>query len=523
MDRREFMKVGIGAGTMALSPMARAAAADKAWHAGPVEHLLPTVNDRRLLLKVSLSRPERAVSLVIGDRRVAGRRTDSDGFNWGFDATALQPSHAYTLTLVDAAGRALCDSWPIRTFPAPQDAPQKLRLAIYTCAGGHDLLGLFVPMTTRVRLLQRALSFQPDAVIANGDHIYWDQRTVRARQSGASPRAEAYAGRFDRVAPVLGSPNEAVLKRAVGPQIAPLYGTHCRSTPVFFVQDDHDYFENDEADDRFVSFPPDPFMLAAARASQSLYYPEFLPDPNRPLGLASASANDRPAGISESFGTLRYGRLAEILMYDCRRFMTLKGQSATFVPPETETWLKARMASGDTGHVINIPSTPPGWSAGKWGEWYGDLEANGGLTTTKPKPYWQPGWRQQHDRLLQAASAMKGRIPLFISGDLHAIGETRIRRTGDVDLAANPVVSILSGPIGTDNYGWPSFFRRMSPQTPAGLAVDELQPAIEENGFLIVDLTPETITARFFKWRHESPDVIAGLEPFRTTVLRRNA
>src|SRR5258708_13204723 len=157
--------------------------------------------------------------------------------------------------------------------------------------------------------------------------------------------------------------------------------------------------------------------------------------------------------------------------------MTLKGQSATFVPPETETWLKARMASGDDGEVIKIRAEAGGWRAGKWGEWYGDLEANGGLTTTKPKPYWQPGWRQQHDRLLQAASAMKGRIPLFISGDLHAIGETRIRRTRHVHLAAHPVGSLLSGPIGTDNYGWPSFFRPISPQTPAGLAVDELQPA----------------------------------------------
>ena len=33
-------------------------------------------------------------------------------------------------------------------------------------------------------------------------------------------------------------------------------------------------------------------------------------DANRPRGLASASAEDRPPGISESFGTLRYGRLA---------------------------------------------------------------------------------------------------------------------------------------------------------------------------------------------------------------------
>jgi hypothetical protein len=524
MDRRDFVTGLIGAGAMAAAPLpTRAAPSGDGWKSDAIDHLLPTVSDRRLLLKVSFNRPLGTASLMINGRRIAGQRTDTEGKFWQFDAQNLEPGRDYTLALIDAADRALGDPWPIRTFPDPQDAPAKLRLAIYTCAGGHDVNGTHLPMPTRARLLKRALSFEPDALIANGDHVYWDLRTVRAKQSGASPKAEAYAGRFDRVAPVLGSPNEAVLKRAVGPQIVPLYGTLCRATPVFFLQDDHDYFENDEADDRFISFPPDPFMLAAARASQKLYYPEFLPDANRPLGLASASAEDRPSGISESFGTLRYGRLAEVLMYDCRRFMTLKGASATFVPPEAEAWLTSRMAATDVAHVINMPSTPPGWSAGKWGEWYGDLEAKGGLTTDKPKPYWQAGWRAQHDRLLQAASAMRGRVPLFISGDLHAIGETRIRRSGDLDLTANPVISMLSGPLGTDTYGWPSFFRRMSPQTPAGLEVEEVQPAIEENGFLIVDLTPESITVRSFKWRYEDVAKIDTLEPFRTTVLKRSA
>jgi phosphodiesterase/alkaline phosphatase D-like protein len=529
MDRRDFVTGVIGAGALAATPLPahsapRADASNsQAWNSGPIDHLLPAVNDRRILLKVSFKQPLGATSLVIEGRRVAGRRTDTEGKFWEFDAHNLQPSRTYRLALIDAAGRPLGDPWPIRTFPDPQDEPAKLRLAIYTCAGGHDVNGTHLPIPTRVRLLKRALSFEPDALIANGDHVYWDLRTVRAKQSGASPKAEAFAGRFDRVAPVLGSANEAVLKRAVGPQIVPLYGTLCRSTPVFFLQDDHDYFENDEADDRFVSFPPDPFMLAAARASQKLYYPEFLPDGNRPLGLASASAEDRPPGLSESFGTLRYGRLAEVLMYDCRRFMTLKGASATFVPLETEAWLTNRMAASDVAHVVNMPSTPPGWSAGKWGEWYGDLESKGGLTTDKPKPYWQSGWRAQHDRLLRAASAMRGRVPLFISGDLHAIGETLIRRTGEIDLTAHPVTSILSGPLGTDSYGWPSYFRRMSPQPPAGLDVEEVQSTIEENGFLIVDLTSATITVRFFKWRYEGVGAIDALEPFRTTVLKRNA
>ena len=83
---------------------------------------------------------------------------------------------------------------------------------------------------------------------------------------------------------------------------------------------------------------------------------------------------------------------------------------------------------------------------------------------------------------------MRGRIPLFISGDLHAIGETRISATNRIDLTRNPVISVLSGPLGTAGYGWPSFFRGTRGMTPGGLAVYEVLPTIEENGFLIADL-----------------------------------
>ena len=127
---------------------------------------------------------------------------------------------------------------------------------------------------------------------------------------------------------VLGSENETILKRAAGPQIAPVYGTDFRSTPMFFIQDDHDYYENDDAYDQIVTFPPDDFMTEMARATQSLYYPEFLPDPTRPRGLAGSATAGHGLPISESFGTLRYGRLAEVLLYTVRRTMTMAGPSA---------------------------------------------------------------------------------------------------------------------------------------------------------------------------------------------------
>ena len=57
-----------------------------------------------------------------------------------------------------------------------------------------------------------------------------------------------------------------------------------------------------------------------------------------------------------------------------------------------------------------------------------DVEKDRHLIIDVPKPYWQTGWRAQHDRLLQAASARRDRIPLFVNGDLHAIAEGRITR-----------------------------------------------------------------------------------------------
>lgn len=226
-----------------------------------------------------------------------GRKGDSKGLFWSFDVDGLESSREYTLHLT-AAGKPLCDPWPLRMFPSQEERPKRLRLAIYTCAGGHEGLrdtqgrGAFLLLATRQRFLRRMLGFAPDAVIAIGDHVYWDQRSVVGR-AGHDAQQVKLAGDFRRDLPIFGTPNEEVLQRAVTPQVSSLYGTLFRSTPVFFVQDDHDYFDNDEASDKLVTLPPDAFMLRAGRATRRLYYPEFLPDANRPDGLAGASILNR--------------------------------------------------------------------------------------------------------------------------------------------------------------------------------------------------------------------------------------
>ena len=534
-DRRGFLRgtaataLTVTAPTDLLAQAANAAAPTGVWDSGALRHLLPTVSHNRILIKASFNAPlTDAPTLRIGGTSIRGRMGDTRGEHWHFYATDLKPGRPHRLSLVGAKARPLCQPWELATFPGPDERPEKFRLLIYTCAGGHEI-HKFLPTVTRNRLLRRALSFAPQAVIANGDHVYWDLLApVNARILGASPEAVKLAGTFDRSAIVLGSDNETVLKRAAGPQIVPVYGIDFRSTPVFFLQDDHDYFDNDEATDEAVTFPPSHFMLQLARATQNIYYPEFLPDVARPLGLPSSSAGDRVWGVSESFGTLRFGRLAEILLYDVRRTQTLAGPSAVYLDLEVEKWLKARTAATEVRHLVHVPSNPPGWTAGKWGEWYPDvLGRDGKLTANEPKPYWQSGWLKQHDRLMEAMSAMKARSPLVISGDLHATGIGRMLRSGTLDFKANPITTVLSGPIGCrpNPMGWPSGRRGTGAMPPAHLDMDEHVKPIEQHGFTIVDFTPDRMTLRLFKWdwKTQGVEAIDTLEPFHTAELRRPA
>jgi hypothetical protein len=543
--RRELLGAGASA-ALGLLPLGgnRAAAQTAAttntvpqgWDDGEVAHLLPTSNHNRILVKASFKNPlDGAPNLQVGDQRVVGQRSDTRGSFWQFQAADLKPATTYQLSLTSTGGRALCQPWTLSTMPAPEEMPSRLRLLVYSCAGGHDIFRSahtgfeFLPVAVRRKLLQRGLSYAPDAVIANGDHVYWDLLAPRAAPKlGASKAAQEYA-RFDRDAPILGGDNELALLRAAGEQISPLYGTLCRSTPVFFLQDDHDHFDNDEATDQAVTFPPDNFMLQSARATQRLWYPEFLPDPNRSPGLPGSDYPDqpasRPSGLSESFGTLRYGRLAEILLYDVRRTVTLAGPTGVFVAPDVEGWLKARAAAREVVHLVNVPSNPPGWSAGKWGEWYPDLLGpDGKLSEAKPKPYWQRGWLSQHDRLMQALSEMPGRIPLVVSGDLHATAEGRMMRSGDLDFSRNPVIAVLPGTLGTSTGGWASEFRGVGPKPPQHLDMQETVLPLEENGFLLMDFAPETITLRYFKWNQKTQAVsdIDTLEAFHTSELKRS-
>jgi phosphodiesterase/alkaline phosphatase D-like protein len=152
---------------------------------------------------------------------------------------------------------------------------------------------------------------------------------------------------------------------------------------------------------------------------------------------------------------------------------------------------------------------------------------DGKLSLQSPKPYWQPGWLKQHDRLMQAISENQNKIPLVISGDLHAIALGQMRRSGSLNFSENPINILLSGPVGSrpDPSGWPSGRRGTGSQPSLYLDFMEEVKPIEQHGFSIVDFTPDQIKIQMFKWdiKTQSEEDINTLEPFHTKVLSTKA
>ena len=104
-----------------------------------MEHLIPTASHDRFLIKASFTEAQVAPpTLEVGNTKVRGQSNAAAGDFWQFDVTGLSPATPYKLSLKGAGGKALCEPWQLATFPAPDATPERLRVMIYTCGGGHD-------------------------------------------------------------------------------------------------------------------------------------------------------------------------------------------------------------------------------------------------------------------------------------------------------------------------------------------------------------------------------------------------
>jgi len=490
------------------------------WQAGDVKHILPTANHNRFLIKTSFERTrDQEPVLKINDKTVAGIRTDIAGRFWRFDADGLQPDTTYELQLTEADGTPITAAWPLKTFPDPGAKATSLRILSYTCAGGHDgalLKGktAFLNMPGRRRLLQRGMSYLPDVVIANGDQIYFDLTTTYQEIDPEYLRREIWekVGKLDISLPMMQGANAPIFMKVCDAQIAGLYGNELRSTPVFFVTDDHDFFDNDEYNARQVTLPPDSYGTPAAEQTQRMYYPEFLPDANRPAWLPGADKAGLPPDTNMCFGTLRYGSLLEAVFYDCRRYVTFKGDHAMIVPQWVEDWLIARTTAEDTTHFIHVPSLPFAYSSGKLGDWYPDFldHESGKMVVYKAKEGWQRGWFGQHQRLIEAMASQKSRVPVIVQGDFHATAAGSMYRSGEFHRLASPVHVVLTGTLATGDLAFPSSFRAIESKPSQLVGMEQAVPVTEKNGFSIIDIDEDKIAFRMFTWR--PPQDIAEID-----------
>lgn len=161
MNRRKFIRDSSLLSTSMMLPSFSGAA--DSWSGGQLQHLIPLTNHDSLMLKVSFVEPQDNPTLRIGQNSYPGLQTDTLGRFWTFHASGLESDQEYELTLQQQGSR-YADSWPIRTAPAPAADSERMRLLVFTCAGGPDDalteagIWRYLPVTTRQRLFQRALS-----------------------------------------------------------------------------------------------------------------------------------------------------------------------------------------------------------------------------------------------------------------------------------------------------------------------------------------------------------------------------
>jgi len=481
-----------------------------------VRTILPSASSDTLALKVLLDAPHSSPPmLTIDGRAVRAQRMDTDGYAWGFVQKGLRGGTRYELALKDADGLALREPWHLATLPAIDSSPDHYRVLFFACAGG-DEDNQYLSVAARRALFDRALTFAPDLAVANGDHIYWDLWTALKYRRDATRRAQT-AELYHKIAWIDedsafdSDTNRRSLNTVIGRQIASIYEDRFASVPLIFISDDHDYFENDNAGPWGYTFPPRPFTLALQRRTAAMAYPFALgrPDLGNPLE-------------AETVETVRIGDLLEIDAFDCRRGWSV-GEDAHVLFPSVERYLRRRVHRSQAAQYIQAPSNPLGWTAGKLGEWYADQPSDAS-SFDNDKGYWQPGWFEQHQRLIQALAARRDRAAISISGDMHASSGSVITRSGDIDLAANPVNTILPGTIGTGTPGFPSSARGILPFHPAALEMRDYAKLEEKNWFSIVDVYRDRVDVRQFRWRPPDPvAAIVALQPSHTFTIARPA
>ena len=513
-SRRNFLKFSAGiVGLIASGLLFRISKKNK------VRHILASASHERLALSVSLYKQTSKLNLILDNQNIVeGIQIDNEGTHWQFITSKLASNQSYELQLI-SENEPIYKTWKLKTFPSPNSDVKNISIMAFTCAGGPEGFKasgreFFKPIKFRQKIFEEGLSKNPDFAISIGDHIYWDLRRENSPPVGRNSKLTKFLlgsyiglvyGKFNRLEDASSPSNEKVLKKLGNEQIASLYGTRFKNTPIFFIPDDHDYFENDDAEENLVTFPADEFSKNIFKKMADMFYPPMLDTPSNKPG--------------RKIGRIRYGNAFEGLMADCAGNMTIGEEEAVLISNKDEEWLLSRIEKSRAKHLAFIPSHPFGYTAGKWREWYPDVvaeegttdtvanellsEVRGSLTTNVNKYLWQKGWFLQHQRLIKSISERKTSRFVF-SGDIHAIGATSIIESGAIKLKEG-VKTFLVGPIGSSSAGWPSFARGIAAENPDYLVCNSIYKTREENGFTLFKIDHDKTYAEIYSCGGHDP------------------
>jgi len=104
LTRRKFITdTSAAAAASAVGQLSVSEAWGASWDAGSLNHIIPTANHERFLIKTSFKAPLKGAPLLSIDRRsVTGQRTDDEGRFWRFDVSGLAPDRQYELRIMAA-------------------------------------------------------------------------------------------------------------------------------------------------------------------------------------------------------------------------------------------------------------------------------------------------------------------------------------------------------------------------------------------------------------------------------------
>ena len=275
---------------------------------------------------------DRAPTLRVGGTSVRGRMGDTRGEHWHFYATDLLPGRRYQLALVWQQRASRCASrGSSRLFRRPTSGRRNSGCCSTPAPAVTRRLN-FCRRRSATACCAAALSFPPDAAVANGDHVYWDLLAP----VGAAPAR--IAGGREAVRHVRSLGDRAWRRQRNRAQAHRQGRRSCRCTARISARRRCSSCRTTTT----ISTTTKPltrssrsrrrFMLAARPRDTASLLPRI---PSR-RGAAARPAvvvggRPRAAACPKASARCATAGLAEILLYDVRRTLTLAGPSAVYV------------------------------------------------------------------------------------------------------------------------------------------------------------------------------------------------